>query len=301
MYVVSSDLQGSVAISRLHALDITTGAEKFGAPVQIQASVPGTGSGSAGGVLTFNAAYQLQRPGLLFLNGVVYIGFASIGDQGPWHGWIFSYNAATLKQIDVFQLAPNGSGAGIWMGGAGLAAEVNNPAKPYGRMFVAIGNGSYNINPPTVSGQPYSNPSNSYGMSVLDLDLTGGIMTVEDAFTPFNEAALDAQDGDLGSGGPVLLPAQTLASGKTLNPLIEIGKSGAIYILDRDDNTDGSNNPATEYSPAGLGGFNAAGDQVVQEVQTPESGANNWGAGVWGTEAYWNNNIYYSGKESGPH
>ena len=112
--------------------------------------------------------------------------------------------------------------------------------------------------PPTVSGQPYSNPSNSYGMSVLDLDLTGGIMTVEDEFTPYNQATLDAQDGDLGSGGPVLLPTQTLASGKTLKPLVEIGKSGMFYILDRDNNTDGSNNPATEYSPAGLGGFNAS-------------------------------------------
>ncbi len=136
-------------------------------------------------------------------------------------------------------------------------------------------------------------------MSVLDLDLTGGVMTVEDEFTPYNEAVLDGQDGDLGSGGPVLLPTQTLASGKMLNPLVEIGKSGMIYILDRDNNTDGSNNPATEYSPAGLGGFNAAGDQVVQEVQTPTTSAYGWGAGVWGTEAYWNNNIYSGGQNVG--
>ena len=83
MYLVSSEFQGSVPIYRLHALDITTGAEKFGGPVQIQASVPGTGSGSAGGMLTFNPTYQLQRPGLLFLNGVVYIAFGSVSDQGP--------------------------------------------------------------------------------------------------------------------------------------------------------------------------------------------------------------------------
>src|SRR5271156_5308872 len=170
-------------------------------------------------------------------------------------------------------------------------------------MFIATGNGSYGMGPQTVSGQPYSNPLNEYGMSVLDLDLTGGQMTVEDYFTPFNESALDGQDGDLGSGGPVLLPAQTLASGKTLNPLIQIGKSGMFYILDRDDNNDGSNNPATEYSPAGLGRFNTTADQVVQEVQTPMqtpiTAGYNWGAGVWGTEAYWNNNIYSGGTNPG--
>ena len=301
MYLVSCETQTATAtaIFRLHALDITTGAEKFGGPVQIQASVPGTGTGSSGGVLTFNPLYQFQRSGLLLLNGVVYFAFSSENDEGAWHGWIFSYNAATLQQINLFCTSANGSGNGIWMGGAGLAAEVNNPAKPYGRMFLAVGNGSYLIDPATVAGQPFSSPSNQYGMSVLDLDLTGGVMTVEDAFTPFNEALLDGQDGDLGSGGPVLLPTQTLASGQILNPLVEIGKSGMIYILDRDNNTDGSNNPATEYSPAGLGGFNASSDQVVQEVQTPITTAQNWGAGVWGTEAYWNNNIYSGGQNVG--
>ena len=96
MYVVSSESTGSTAVFRLHALDITTGAEKMGGPVQISASVPGTGAGSVGGVLTFNPSIELQRPGLLLLNGVVYFSFASIGDNGPYHGWIFAYKAATL-------------------------------------------------------------------------------------------------------------------------------------------------------------------------------------------------------------
>src|SRR5271163_2813128 len=98
MYLVSSELQGSVAINRLHALDITTGAEKFGGPVQIQASVPGTGSASVGGVLTFDPTYQTQRSGLLFLNGVLYVAFGSYEDQGPWHGWIFSYDVNATTQ-----------------------------------------------------------------------------------------------------------------------------------------------------------------------------------------------------------
>ena len=286
---VATGSQVTTYVARLHALDITTGAEKLGGPVQIQASIPGTGSGSTGGVLTFNAQIQRQRAGLLLLNRVLYVGFGSDGaDDGPWHGWIFSFQESTLQQLNVFCTTPNGGGGGVWMGGAGMAAEVYNPAKPYGRMLVATGNGTFTATYPYTS-------TMSYAMSMLDLDLTGGQITVEDSFTPYDQATLDAQDADLASGGPILLPTQTLASGATLNPLVQIGKSGMIYILDRDNNNDGSNNPATEYSPAGLGGFNAAGDQVYQEVQTPETAGNNWGAGVWGSEAYWNNNIYSGG------
>ncbi len=148
MYLVSSETQDTTPIFRFHALDITTGAEKFGGAIQIQGSLLGTGTGSNAGVLTFNPTYHYQRPSLLLLNGIIYVGFGSVNDEGPWHGWIFSYNAATLQQINVFCASSNGSGAGIWMGGAGLAAEVYNPAKPYGRMFVATGNGSYLIAPP---------------------------------------------------------------------------------------------------------------------------------------------------------
>jgi hypothetical protein len=303
LFLVSSEAQGATQIYRLHALDITSGAEKFGGPFPIQATVAGSGSGSTSGSLAFDPLYQRQRAGLLLLNGIVYVPFGSVNDDGPWHGWVFSYgvgtnsstNAPTLRQLNIFCTTANGSGAGIWMGGAGLAAEVNNPAKPFGRMFVATGNGSYGISAPATGKPPYSNPENEYGMSVLDLDLTNGVMTVEDEFTPYNESALNGQDGDLGSGGPVLLPTQTLASGKSLDPLVEVGKSGMIYILDRDDNNDGSNSAANPYTPAGLGGFNAKTDQVVQEVQTPIAGQQNWGAGVWGSSAYWNGKLYFGG------
>ncbi len=276
MYLVSSEVQSTTYIFRLHALDITTGLEKLGGPFQIQASIPGTGSGSSGGVLTFNPLYQLQRPGLLLLNGVLYVAFGSQGDNGVWHGWIFSFSQTTLQQINVFCTTTNGNGGGIWMSGAGLAAEVYDPTKPYGRMFIATGNGTYTV------GSPLTNTM-SYGMSLLDIDLTGGVMNVTDVFTPYNEAFLEAEDGDLGSGGPVILPAQTLASGATLNPLLMIGKVGALYIMDRNH----------------LGGFNSTADQIVQEVTTPTTPGYDWGAGVWGSEAYWNNYIYDGGTNPG--
>jgi len=262
IYVISTQTKGTLLEDFLHALDITTGAEKFGGPVQIEASLPGTGTGSTNGVLTFSPDYQVQRPGLLLLNGVVYVAFGSDGDNGPWHGWLFSYNAKTLAQINVFCTSANGSGAGFWMGGAGLAAEVASPSKPYGRMFVTTGNGSFSAATPFTDAM-------SYGMSVLDFDLTGGNFTVTDEFTPYNWSALNNQDGDLGSGAPVLLPAQTLASGKVLDPLVQVGKTGDIYILDRNN----------------LGGVDELNDQIVQQVQTPLSGKQNWGAGIWGSPA----------------
>jgi hypothetical protein len=278
LYVVSTESVNHVPTSYLHALDITTGAEKLNGPVLIQGSVAGTGAGSSNGVLTFDATLEIQRAGLLLLNGVLYVPFGSVNDEGAWHGWIFSYNAATLKPIAVWCTTPNGSGGGIWMAGAGLAAEVADPVnKPYGRMFFSTGNGSFDTS------KPYAN-SMSFGMSVLSLDLTGGVMTVTDEFTPYNEAHLNAYDGDVGSGGVVVLPAQTLASGATLQPMVQVGKYGAIDILNRNN----------------LGGFNAAGDtNIVQELVTPVSGQNTWGAGVWGSPAYWNNTIYVGGTNPG--
>jgi len=122
-YVVvkSREIAGSTTsyFHRLHALDIATGAEKFGGPVALQASVPGTGIGSAGGQLPFNAARQNQRAALLLSNGVVYVAFAAHSDVQPYHGWVFGYNATTLQQTLVFNLTPNNEGGGIWQSGGG--------------------------------------------------------------------------------------------------------------------------------------------------------------------------------------
>ena len=140
LYLVSFTEEGTSFVLRLHALDVTTGAEKFGGPAVITASVPGTGNGSVGGVLTLDSRWENQRPGLLLLDGIVYIAFGAHGDAGPWHGWVLAYDAATLKQISAYCASPNGVGSGFWMSGAGLAADTDTPAtNPYGRRLRGYG------------------------------------------------------------------------------------------------------------------------------------------------------------------
>ena len=265
IYLIGVTVESGNAVQRLHALDITSGAEKFGGPVVIQASVPGTGVGSVGGVLKFDPTWANNRPGLLLLNGIVCAAFAAHGDNGPWHGWVLAYKANTLAQTGVFCSTPNGIGSGIWMSGTGLAADVTDPTNhPYGRMFTSTGNGSYNATIPYTS-------SMNYGDDILHLDLTNGAPTVADAFTPFNQASLSNSDVDLASGGVLLLPDQT--SGGFAHLLVQVGKEGTIYLVNRDS----------------MGGFNSSGDNIVEELQ-------NQVQGLWSAPAYWNNNIYFWGN-----
>jgi hypothetical protein len=265
MYVVSkSTISSTTFFQRLHALDITTGQEKFGGPVPLAASVPGNGNGSSGNVLKFDLKWENNRPGSLLLNGILYLGFGSHGDNGPWHGWILAYNAATLQQTGAFCTSPNGEGSGVWQGGAGLAADVPDPVNhPFGRMFVTTGNGTYDAT------TPYSNTMD-FGDDDLRLDLTDGVLTVQDAFTPSNQANLSSADQDLGSGGAVLLPPQT---GAHPNELVQVGKSGTIYVVDRDN----------------MGGYSTSSNNDVQEFPTQMGG-------LWGMPAYWNSNLYFWGR-----
>jgi Chitobiase/beta-hexosaminidase C-terminal domain/Legume lectin domain/Bacterial lectin len=267
LYVVSKSLEGGAQLQRLHALDVTTGAEKFGSPVTITASVAGTAADSVAGIVSFNPRQENQRAGLLLLNSIVYVGFASHEDGVPWHGWILGYNAATLKQTGVFCTSPNGTAGGVWMSGAGLAADQLDPVNhPYGRMFVATGNGDYTAT------KPYSG-NMDYGDSHLNLDLTGGVPTITDEFTTNQQAKLNANDGDVGAGGVMILP--TLTTGSDTHLLVQAGKGGTLYLLNRDN----------------LGGYNTTADQALQE-QAYSVG----NVGVWSSPAYWNGNVYYWGQ-----
>ena len=263
LYVVSFTQEGTAFVLRLHALSVTTGAEMLGGPVVIHAQVSGTGNGSTGGILKFDPKWENQRNGLLLLNGILYVGFASHADNGDWHGWILSYDPSTLAQIGTYSPSPNGTGSGFWMSGDGLAADVVDPVgHPFGRMFVATGNGDYSATTPYTGAM-------DYGDSILNLDLTNGIPAIKDEFTPSTQAALNASDGDLGSGGLVILPDQT---GPYPHLLFQEGKGGSVYLINRD----------------AMGGYNTT-DKVVQEVASATSGN-----GVWGGPAYWNGNIYSS-------
>jgi hypothetical protein len=219
LYVIAKTQQATATgiqyAFTLHALDVGTGAEKFGGPVVISATVRGTGTGNIHGKVSFQAQWELQRPALLLSNGVVYAAFGSVGDTGPYHGWILAYNARTLQQVAVFNDTPNsndptGNLGGIWMTGDGLSTDGT------GNIYLLTGSGAFNTS------------VKSYADSALKLTPT---LKVADYFTPPNPAALDKADKDLGSGGAILVPKQP---GPVPDVLIGGGKDGNLYVVNRD-------------------------------------------------------------------
>ncbi|HXN24632.1 MAG TPA: fibronectin type III domain-containing protein [Candidatus Dormibacteraeota bacterium] len=280
-------------VQKLHALDVATGAEKFGGPVVIgdtvfnpppetytnntPISVPGTGDGSEGGLVKFNALRQNQRSGLVLSGSRVYVAWASHGDTRPYHGWVVGYNKATLALETLFNVSPNGRFGGIWMAGGAPAADSS------GNLFFATGNGTFAITPTDTCGEwqdadghaPPCNPA--YGDSVLKLSTSGGL-SVADFFTPFNQLVMERSDQDLGSAGVLLLPDQP---GSHPHVMVTSGKGfGKIYLIDRDS----------------LGKFNPTFDNVVQVL--PERSV---AGGAFDTPAYFNDGIhqliYYQGLD----
>ena len=193
-------------VHRLHALDLLTGAEKFGGPVETQGSVPGTGAGSVGGTVTFDNKQQLQRAGLLLANGLVYVAFAGYADTDPYHGWILAYDAHTLRRVAIFNDTPNSGGGGIWQSGWGLAADAN------GDVYAATSNGDRLAR---IGGLDYAD-------SYLKLNAS---LAVDDWFTPWDVAAM-ASDQDLGSTGLMLIPGTNL--------LFSGDKDPYFFVLNRD-------------------------------------------------------------------
>jgi hypothetical protein len=280
-------------VQKLHALDVTTGAEKFGGPVLIgdtifnpppeayvnttPISVAGTGDGSQGGVVEFNALRQNQRTGLVLAGNRVYLTWASHGDTRPYHGWVVGFNKTTLAVETILNITPNGRFGGIWMSGGAPAVDSS------GNMFLSTGNGTFAITSSDTCGMwqtadghfPPCNPA--YGDSVLKLS-TAGPLTVSDFFTPFNQSDLESNDQDLGAGGVVLLPDQ---AGAHPHLMVTSGKgSGKVYLIDRDI----------------LGEFNPSFDNIVQ-VLPPGTVV----GGSFDTPAYFNDGtrqlVYYLGLD----
>lgn len=262
IYVVVRTQQGVNSLQELHALDITTGAEKFGGPVQIAAIVPGTGTGTSHGKVLFSTLHDIQRTGLLLANGNIYIGWA-----GQAHGWVMAYNATTLAQVGIFNATPNGTLGGVWQSGGGLAADSQ------GNVYIATGDGTFDA----------STGGIDYGDTLVKTDAN---LNVLDYFTPMDQACrLIPNDLDLGSGGPMVLPTQTgsfpdeiLQSGKGGSPcdLFDGTYAAPIYVVNRDN----------------MGKFDSTQDQVPQEIAGSPHG-------YWGSPTYWASPtadyVYYSG------
>ena len=255
--VTTKEVSGSTTnyVERVHALDITTGAEKFGGPVVMQASVSGTGDGAQGGTVSFIPLRQGQRPGLLLSGGVVYLAFAGHDDVAPYHGWVLGYNATNLQPVLTYNATPNGSDGGIWHGGGGVAADAT------GSLYFVTGNGTFDVN----SG------GRDYGDSVEKLGTNG---VVQDYFTPHDQANMNANDLDLSSGGVLLLPDQT---GANPHLLISAGKTAAIYLINRDN----------------MGHYHTNNDsQIVQVVSNAIPGGTG-DTGVFTPPVYFNGYVYF--------
>lgn len=248
VYVVAKTDDGSgpggVHI-RLHSLDVGTGAERAGFPVEIQGTATNTGE-------VFDPYTSHQRTGLLLMGGTVYFGTASHCDHGAYVGYVVG--VTTAGGTPVLWSSESGaadSEAGIWQSGGGLMSDGA------GRIFVATGNG---ISPPP---GPGADPPGTLAESVVRLGVNGdGTLTAHDFFSPANNTKLDQDDADLGSGSPVALP-DDFGSAAHPHLLVIAGKDGVVWLLDRDD----------------LGG-NAQGprghDLVVSTLH---------GRGVWGRAA----------------
>lgn len=261
LFVVSVTQESSGQVHRLHALDITTGNEKFGGPVVIQATVSGTGAGSKNGQIAFDPTLELQRAALSLINGVVYIGWGSYQDWGNFHGWIMGYDASSLKQLRVWNTTPNGQGGSIWMSGASTSADSS------GNLYVVTGNGTFDAN----------NGGKDYGDSLIKLT-PNGTFSVSDYFTPFDQANLSVNDIDVGSSGLTLLFNQP---GPNPNLGICAGKAGKIYVIDLDN----------------MGKFQAGSDtQIVQSIPNALGNAQQTSDKDYSTAVYWQGNVYYIGN-----
>jgi hypothetical protein len=261
LYAVAMSKNSSTYFQRLHALDITTGAEVEGGPVTVQATYPGNGDNSSGGIVTFDPKQYKERAGLLLLNGVVYTGWASHCDDAPYTAWIMGYNQTTLAQTSILNLTPNGNEGSVWQSGGGLAAD------PQGNIYALIANGTFDT---TLDANGFP-AQKDYGNGYVKVSTTGGTLAVADYFNMSNTTSESGADEDLGSGGAMVLPDGTYGTGSTLNLAVGAGKDGNLYVVNRNN----------------MGKWNANSNNVYQEI------AGALPNGVWGVPAYFNSTVYY--------
>jgi PQQ enzyme repeat len=277
LYVVGMSIDKSSDYhQRLHALDITTGAELFGGPTEITAS-----ASNSAGMLTFAAGQHEERAALLLANGQIYTSWSSHCDGVPYSGWIIAFDQMTLAQTAVLNVGPNSgapvtngtyfnrNGPAIWMSGAGPGVDAQ------GNVYLLTGNGHFE---PTLDANGFPNMGD-YGNSFLKLASTPSSLRVADYFAMSSEVAESGGDLDLGSGGEMLLPDLRDVGGNVKHLVIGAGKDSNIYLIDRDN----------------MGKFSATRNNIWQEVDgvLPGKGPGYYSGGVRSSPAWFNGNIYY--------
>lgn len=254
---MSKDKNGNY-FHRLHALDITSGAELPGSPTTIEASFP-----NLHGVTTFDPKQYKERASLLLLDGIVYTSWASHCDEGEFTGWIIGYHAETLKQANVLNVTANGNDGAIWMSGAGPAADQQ------GNIYLLDGNGTFDEKLDSC-GMPVNG---DFGNAFLKLSIQAGKLSVADYFNMHDTQAESGRDEDLGSGGALVLPDLQDASGHTWQLALGAGKDRRIYVVDRND----------------MGKFSHKKNiRIYQEIDHVLTGP------VFSMPAYFNNTVYFA-------
>ncbi len=219
LYIEAITKENGNYVHRLHALDLGTGAELFGGPTVISASVVIDGQ-----TYTFVDKYQQARPGLLLQNGIVYIGYGSPGcNIKTENGWVMAYDGSTLQQVGAFDVSPGVKASAVWMSGAGIAGDGN------GNIYFSTGDGLFD-----------GAGGTHYGDSVLKLSQGDGALTLADSFTPYNQEFFRENDLDVSSGLVMLLPE---TGGGNFS--VAIDKNGTTYLLDMDNL--GGYNPSGDY------------------------------------------------------
>lgn len=265
LIAMSKDASGNYH-QRLHALDLALGTELLNGPVDVQATFPGTGANTNGTGVVFDPGQYLERASLLLLNGMIYTGWSSHCDILPYTGWIIAYNASTLAKASVLNLTPNGAYGSVWMSGAGLAADSS------GNIYFLMANGTFDT---TLNSSGFPT-SGDYGNAFMKISTVDGL-AVADYFEMDNGTAESDSDTDLGSGGTVVLPDMTDASGNAVHLAVGAGKDTNIYFVNRDS----------------IGKFSPNNNNIYQELRGALPG------GIWSTPAYFHDTIYY-GPVGGP-
>jgi hypothetical protein len=263
IYAVAMSKSGSNYFQRLHALDLATGAEQFGGPVDIVASFPGNGDNSSGGNVIFDPKQYKDRAGLVLADGIIYTTWASHCDIRPYTSWVIGYDQHTLARVRVLNLTPNGNAGAIWAAGAAPAVDSSS------NIYALTGNGTFET---TLDANGFPN-RRDFGNCFVKLSTANDTLALVDYWTMFNTVSESNADTDLGSGGALVLPDMRDANNIIRHLVVGAGKDAHIYLANRDN----------------MGKFNASSNANLYQDVPGALGSNI----VLSAPAYFQGRLYY--------